>query len=65
MLTTFAATLRYCTSCRADVTFEQLVCEDGHGLDCPEWFCVQCGDAVVIGFTATEPVRHQMARIVA
>jgi hypothetical protein len=47
------------------VAFEQVVCEDGHGFDCPEWVCVQCGDALVIGFVLAERVHGEAARIVA
>ena len=65
MLTTFAASLRFCTTCRAEVAFEQVGCEDGHGFDCPEWVCVQCGDALVIGFVLAEPVHGEAARSVA
>ncbi|MBA2555178.1 MAG: hypothetical protein H0V10_16105 [Geodermatophilaceae bacterium] len=39
-------TVRWCTTCRRD--FEQPVCAEGHGADCPEWFCVDCGLAVVL-----------------
>ncbi len=38
-----------CPECRDDSPFEQPPCEDGHGHDCPEWFCVSCGFAVLAG----------------
>ena len=44
--------LRWCATCRADVEFEQPECADEHGTDCPEWVCVQCGDAFFVGFGA-------------
>jgi len=54
-MTTFAV-VRWCSTCRDDVTFEQPACLDGHDLDCPDWACVQCGEAVFVGFSAAEPV---------
>ena len=50
MTTAFATVVRYCATCRADGAFEQPECLDGHGRDCPEWVCVTCGDAFVVGF---------------
>jgi hypothetical protein len=40
------------------MAFEQPQCleDHGHGVDCPEWACVVCGEAVVVGFGLTEPV---------
>jgi hypothetical protein len=38
-----------CPECRDDTVFDQPPCTDGHGADCPEWFCVTCGFAVFIG----------------
>jgi hypothetical protein len=37
--------------------FEQPDCLDdhGHGVDCPEWSCVVCGEAVFVAFGLTEP----------
>lgn len=29
--------------------FEQPPCPDGHGAECPERACVECGEAVLIG----------------
>jgi hypothetical protein len=47
MSVTFMA-VQWCTTCRCDQGFEQPVCDEGHGTDCPEWFCVECGHAVVL-----------------
>jgi hypothetical protein len=58
-MSTFAIVVRWCSTCQDEVTFEQPGCLDDHGLDCPEWVCVQCGDAVLVGFSlpeATVPV---------
>ncbi|MFD0899945.1 hypothetical protein [Actinomadura sediminis] len=38
--------------------FEQPPCPDGHGPDCPERACVDCGSAVLVGpDPAPDPVR--------
>ena len=49
-MTTNAADPHWCSTCRAEVLFEQPDCLEEHGADCPEWVCVQCGDAVLLGF---------------
>lgn len=60
----FVTTLRFCTTCAADAPFERPECLDEHGSDCPEWICVECGDAFVVGFAdfprdrPAEPTRH-------
>ncbi|MCW2777062.1 MAG: hypothetical protein JWN17_787 [Frankiales bacterium] len=42
-------THRYCTDC-ADVTlFEVPPCQDGHGEECLDLACVDCGSALVLG----------------
>ena len=59
---TKATTVSWCTTCRADMAFEQPDCLDdhgyddhGHGVDFPEWSCVVCGEAVFVAFGLTEP----------
>ncbi|MDQ1603885.1 MAG: hypothetical protein QOE01_1730 [Actinomycetota bacterium] len=47
---TAAIQVRFCATCQREVTVEQPQCQDGHGLGCPEWYCVECGDAFVAGF---------------
>lgn len=54
-MTTYAALVRWCTTCEDDVAFEQPGCPDDHESDCPEWVCLQCGDALLIGFALGEP----------
>ena len=49
-MTRNAADPQWCSTCRAEVLFEQPDCAEEHGADCPEWVCVQCGDAVLVGF---------------
>ena len=49
-----AVVLRWCTTCAAETTFEQPICDEGHGGDCPEWSCVECGEALLLGFDLPE-----------
>jgi hypothetical protein len=37
-----------CPECADESVFEQPPCEEGHGAECPEWFCVACGYAVLV-----------------
>ena len=47
-------THRYCTDC-ADVTvFEVPPCEDGHGEDCLDLACAECGSAIVLGMLVSD-----------
>ena len=39
----------YCPECAEFGAFEQPPCVDGHGPDCPEWLCLTCGIALLIG----------------
>jgi hypothetical protein len=48
-------TTAWCATCRDDSTFEQPECVDGHGIECPEWVCVRCAEAVMIGFELADP----------
>lgn len=41
--------LRWCSGCRAEQAFEVPPCDDGHGTDCPDLACVECGTALVVG----------------
>ncbi|MGH3658757.1 MAG: hypothetical protein ACRDUA_19045 [Micromonosporaceae bacterium] len=38
-----------CPSCGEDRPFQRPPCLDGHGGDCPEWTCVDCGTALLTG----------------
>ena len=42
--------MRWCAECRDDRTFEAPPCQDGHGEDCFDLACVDCGWAIVTGF---------------
>lgn len=44
---------QWCVACGTDQDFEQPPCPDGHGTDCPELYCLDCGYAVT--HTAAEP----------
>ncbi len=41
--------LRDCSACGEQRAFEAMVCTDGHGADCPELACVDCGEALLVG----------------
>ncbi|MEV5573109.1 hypothetical protein AB0L06_23960 [Spirillospora sp. NPDC052269] len=43
----------YCSTCGDERRFERTPCLDGHGADCPERACVECGAAVLVGPDAT------------
>ncbi|RSN64401.1 hypothetical protein DMH08_17810, partial [Actinomadura sp. WAC 06369] len=48
----------YCSTCGDERMFEQPPCPDGHGPDCPERACVDCGTAVLVGpDPAPDPAR--------
>ncbi len=47
---------RQCPECRDERPFEQPPCMDDHGADCPEWICVECGFAIMVGGVVDEPV---------
>jgi hypothetical protein len=46
---------RWCAGCREVRDFEVPPCEDGHGEDCLDLACVDCGWAVVLGVAVVEP----------
>jgi hypothetical protein len=48
-MTVAEALLRRCSSCGRERPFEQPPCRDGHGDDCPECACIDCGEAILIG----------------
>lgn len=37
-----------CRNCARTTEFEQPPCPDGHGTDCPEWYCTECGAATFV-----------------
>ncbi|WP_250290849.1 hypothetical protein, partial [Frankia sp. CiP1_Cm_nod1] len=38
-----------CPRCGDERGFEQPPCADGHGVDCPDRACVDCGTALFVG----------------
>jgi hypothetical protein len=54
MSRTVGIAVRHCSTCRHDTMFEQPACVDDHGFDCPELVCVECGDALLLGFELPE-----------
>ena len=50
------AEVRFCVGCQDERGFEMPPCEDGHGLDCLDLACVECGHAIVVGVMASEVV---------
>ena len=65
-MTTSAVVLRWCATCLDETMFEQPECHDQHGGECPEWVCVSCGEALLLGFVPPERVhrRRRAARAV-
>ena len=57
------ALTRHCSVCGGDRLFEQPLCPDGHGADCPEWACAECGAAILIGDVPPLPalIRYRAA----
>lgn len=47
---------RHCPCCHDDRIFEQPPCADGHGTDCTEWCCADCGAGVLIGLAGADVV---------
>jgi hypothetical protein len=45
----------WCGTCRARVFFEHPDCGDDHSADCAEWACIECGEAIVMGFELADP----------
>ena len=44
-----ARDVRWCPECADERPFEMPPCEDGHGADCLDLACLDCGFAVVVG----------------
>ena len=52
--------IRHCSDCGGDRLVEQYhaavgSCPDAPDGDCPEWFCTECGAALLIGFAVRLP----------
>lgn len=48
--------LRWCAECADERPFEVPPCEDGHGADCLDLACADCGFAVVVGVMVDDDV---------
>lgn len=44
-----ARDMRWCPECVDERPFEMPPCEDGHGVDCLDLACLDCGFAIVVG----------------
>ena len=54
-------THRYCPSCEDERLFDSPPCVDGHGNECAEAFCVDCGTAMFVDPpTVARPLRPAM-----
>ncbi|KAB2349605.1 hypothetical protein [Actinomadura rudentiformis] len=51
----------YCSTCGDERLFEQPPCEDGHGAECPERICTECGTAMLIGLPVASPATLEHA----
>ena len=51
-----ARDVRWCAECSDERPFEVPPCEDGHGLDCLDLACVDCGHAIVVGVFVDDQV---------
>ncbi len=57
-----------CRNCARTTEFEQPPCADGHGSDCPEWYCTECGaatiavQAVIADHRANQPLARATSR---
>jgi len=54
--------VRRCPSCGDERAFETPPCADGHGPDCAELACRDCGTALLFGPLPGEPVRRPARR---
>lgn len=54
---------RWCASCADERVFEVPPCEDGHGEDCLDLACVECGHAISVGLLLVQAqAEAQVAR---
>ena len=53
--------LLLCPSCGDERVFEAPPCVDGHGHDCPELACRDCGSAVLVDPLLPRPAPHRPA----
>ncbi|GAA2587217.1 hypothetical protein SMC26_13805 [Actinomadura fulvescens] len=51
----------YCSTCGDERLFELPPCQDGHGAECPERVCTECGTAMLIGLPVPSPATLERA----
>ena len=51
--------LRSCPSCRAERAFEAPPCRDGHGPECAELACRDCGAALTVASVELLPLSRR------
>jgi hypothetical protein len=54
-------TQRWCSDCSDLTLFEVPPCQDGHGEDCLDLMCTDCGAAVVVGLHDDLVAAHAVA----
>lgn len=52
-----------CRQCARWTEFEQPPCLDGHGAECPEWYCTECGAASLVGWDIEPRVTGSASRV--
>ena len=52
---------RWCAECNDERPFETPPCEDGHGAECLDLACVDCGAAIILGVLMTETTTYVLA----
>ncbi len=48
--------VRQCPCCRDERAFEMPPCADGHGPDCAELVCADCGTALLVPYPVELPL---------
>lgn len=46
--------IRWCAACVQETAFEMPPCDDGHGNDCLDLACVECGHVILLGLLLGE-----------
>lgn len=46
--------MRDCHTCGRQQMFAAPGCVDGHGADCPDLACVECGEAIFLGLFSVQ-----------
>ena len=54
-------TYRWCVGCDDEQVFVAPPCDDGHGEECLDLACIDCGHAITVGVLVVAQVRHDQA----